>query len=131
MASVPRWHAKGDWFDVCKCSVPCPCTFAQPPTDNTCEGILAWRIGTGRFGETDLSGLSVVALGAFTGNLWAGAKAQMGIYIDDRATPEQQQVIQAIWGGQAGGWMAGFAGTPQPLFPAPAIVTPAGPIAVS
>jgi hypothetical protein len=110
MADVPQWHAKGDWFDVCKCNIPCPCTFAQPPTDNTCEGILAWHIREGRFGSLDLSGLSVVALGAFTGNLWAGAKAQMAIYIDDRASAEQQQALQAIWGGQAGGWMAGFAG---------------------
>ena len=62
MADVPRWHARGDWFDVCKCSIPCPCTFAQPPTDDTCEGILAWHIDDGRYGEVDLSGLSVVAL---------------------------------------------------------------------
>ena len=110
MADIPQWHAKGDWFDVCKCNIPCPCTFAQPPTDNTCEGILAWHIDEGRYGEVDMSGLSVVALGAFTGNLWAGAKAQMAIYIDDRANAAQQQAIQAIWGGQAGGWMAGFAG---------------------
>jgi len=111
MADVPQWHAKGDWFDVCRCSIPCPCTFAQPPTDNTCEGILAWHIDEGRYGAVDLSGLSIVALGAFTGNLWAGAKAQMALYVDDRATTEQQQAIQAIWSGQAGGWMAGFADT--------------------
>ena len=63
MTDVPQWHAKGQWFDVCKCNVPCPCTFAQPPTDNTCEGILAWHIDEGGYGAVDLSGLSVVALG--------------------------------------------------------------------
>lgn len=109
MADVPQWHAKGDWFDVCRCNVPCPCTFAQPPTDNRCEGILAWHIDDGRYGAADLSGLSVVALGAFTGNIWAGAKAQMAIYIDERADAAQRQALQAIWGGQAGGWMGGFA----------------------
>src|SRR5438105_4165637 len=109
MADTPQWHAKGHWFDVCKCSIPCPCTFAQPPTDNTCEAILAWHIDSGRFGTTDLSGLNVVALGAFTGNLWAGAKAQLAIYIDERADNAQKEALQAIWGGQAGGWMAGFA----------------------
>ncbi|MGE5116577.1 MAG: DUF1326 domain-containing protein [Betaproteobacteria bacterium] len=110
MADVPQWHAKGDWFDVCKCSIPCPCTFAQPPTDNTCEGILAWHIGDGRYGSVDLSGLSVVALGAFTGNLWAGAKAQMAFYVDARADAAQRQALEAIWGGRAGGWMADLSG---------------------
>ena len=29
MADTPRWHLDGDWFDVCKCDVPCPCEFAR------------------------------------------------------------------------------------------------------
>ena len=33
----------------------------------------------------------------------------MAFYIDDRASADQQQAIQTIWGGQAGGWMANFA----------------------
>jgi len=110
MADVPQWHAKGEWFDVCKCSVPCPCTFAQAPSDGTCEGILAWHIDEGRFGDVDISGLSIVAVSAFTGNIWAGeAKPQMGLYVDGRADDAQREAIQMIWGGQAGGWMAGFA----------------------
>jgi len=44
MTKVPRWSAKGDWFDVCKCNIPCPCEFAQPPTFGDCEGILVWHI---------------------------------------------------------------------------------------
>ena len=26
------WHLQGDWFDVCSCKLPCPCSFAQEPT---------------------------------------------------------------------------------------------------
>ena len=40
MAQVPQWHIEGDWFDVCKCNVPCPCEFAQAPTYGDCEGVL-------------------------------------------------------------------------------------------
>jgi len=109
MADVPAWTAKGQWFDVCKCSVPCPCTFAQPPTEGDCEGILAWHIAEGRYGKTDLADRNVVAVASFVGNIWAGAKAKMGIYVDERADQAQAEAIQAIWGGQAGGWMAGFA----------------------
>jgi hypothetical protein len=29
MADIPRWKLDGDWFDVCKCNIPCPCEFAQ------------------------------------------------------------------------------------------------------
>jgi hypothetical protein len=31
MNETPRWWMKGDWFDVCSCNVPCPCSFAQAP----------------------------------------------------------------------------------------------------
>ena len=43
-AQVPQWHIEGDWFDVCKCNVPCPCEFAQAPTYGDCEGVLGWHI---------------------------------------------------------------------------------------
>jgi hypothetical protein len=109
VADAPQWHAKGEWFDVCNCSIPCPCTFAQPPSEGDCEGILAWHIDEGTYGDVDLSNLSIVAVASFTGNIWAGAKAQMAIYVDDKADDGQQAAIQAIWGGQAGGWMGGFA----------------------
>ena len=111
MVGVPEWHVKGDWFDVCKCAIPCPCTFAQPPTDGSCEGILAWHITEGNYGNVDLADRSVVALGSFVGNIWAGTATDsyMALYLDSRATDAQKEAIHAIWSGQAGGWMAGFA----------------------
>jgi hypothetical protein len=36
MAEVPSRRLAGDWFDVCRCRVPCACTFAQAPDDGTC-----------------------------------------------------------------------------------------------
>ncbi len=109
MADVQRWHAKGDWFDVCRCNIPCPCEFAQPPTSGECDGILAWRIRDGAYGNVKLDGLSVLAVAYFKGNIWAGAKATMGIFIDERANPEQREALQLIFGGRAGGWPGMFA----------------------
>ena len=43
MTNIPQWSANGDWFDVCKCNIACPCEFAQPPTFDECNGILAWH----------------------------------------------------------------------------------------
>jgi hypothetical protein len=109
MAMVSEWHVAGDWFDVCRCDVPCPCEFAQAPTDNYCQGVLVWHINEGRYGNTPLDGFNVLAVGEFEGNIWAGAKATMGIYIDERADAAQREALQAIFGGRAGGFPAQFA----------------------
>ena len=97
MADVPEWRVTGDWFDVCKCGIPCPCTFAEAPTYGDCDGVLAWHIREGRYGDVQLDGLNVVALGHFEGNLWAGeTKAVMGIFMDERADETQRQALQTI-----------------------------------
>jgi hypothetical protein len=70
--NIPKWTATGDWFDVCKCNVPCPCEFAQVPTYDDCDGIMAYNIKKGSYGETPLDGLNVLALVSFKGNIWAG-----------------------------------------------------------
>ena len=110
MASVPQWSLAGDWFDICSCDIPCPCEFAQAPTNNACVGMLAWHIREGIYGSVRLDHLSLVALGAFEGNLWTGeAKARMGMFIDEKADDRQREGLQSIFSGQAGGWPASFA----------------------
>ena len=59
---IPNWRVTGDWFDVCKCNIPCPCLFAQTPTYDDCDGIIAYNIKKGSYGETPLDGLNVLAL---------------------------------------------------------------------
>lgn len=110
MSDVQPWHVTGDWFDVCKCAIPCPCTFAQAPTYGDCDGILAWHIREGQYGETRLDGLNVVALGSFEGNIWAGeAKAAIGMYMDERADDAQREGLRVIFSGEGGGWPGEFA----------------------
>jgi hypothetical protein len=112
MAEIPQWRVTGDWFDVCRCRVPCGCSFAQAPDDGQCDGILAWHVREGKFGDVTLDGLNVVAVGSFEGNIWLGkAKPVMGFFIDERADDEQRDALQTIFGGDAGGWPAGFAQT--------------------
>ena len=72
MNTVPEWRLAGDWFDICSCDIPCPCEFAQAPTSNACQGLLAWHVREGHFGDVRLDGFNLLALGAFEGNLWAG-----------------------------------------------------------
>src|SRR3712207_103926 len=109
-SDVPQWHVAGDWFDVCRCDLPCPCEFAQAPTDNWCEGVMAYHVREGNYGDVRLDGLSLIALAAFEGNAWAGeAEVSLGLFIDERADQRQREALQMIFGGQAGGWQAEFA----------------------
>ena len=39
-SNIPRWNLSGDWFDVCKCKIPCPCAFAQTPTYGDYDGVV-------------------------------------------------------------------------------------------
>ncbi len=107
---IPRWEASGDWFDVCSCTIPCPCLFAQTPTNGQCEGVLAYHIKKGHYGDTKLEGLNVVMLGFFKGNIWSGdTKFSGAVYFDERASESQRHALQMIFTGQAGGFMAQFA----------------------
>jgi hypothetical protein len=105
--NVPKWSASGDWFDVCKCSIPCPCEFAQTPTYGDCEGVMAYHIRNGRYGETSLDGLSVLAPMSFKGNIWAGnSKATIAFFFDERADEKQCEALNMIFTGKAGGFMS-------------------------
>jgi len=109
-SSVPQWHIVGDWFDVCRCNIPCPCEFAQAPTDNYCEGVLAWHIREGHYSDVRLDGLNLIGVGAFEGNLWVGeGKVTMGLFIDERADERQCEALQMVFSGQVGGFPADFA----------------------
>ncbi len=109
-ANIPKWKASGDWFDVCKCNIPCPCTFAQAPSDGECQGVLAYHIRNGHYGETSLDCLNALALSYFKGNIWAGnTKASIAFFIDERANQQQRHALQMIFTGKAGGFMATFA----------------------
>ncbi len=107
---VPKWNASGDWFDVCKCNIPCPCIFAQTPSYGDCEGVMAYHIKKGQYGETSLDGLNVLMLDYFKGNIWAGeTKLDLALFFDERADEEQRKALNMIFTGKAGGFMRLFA----------------------
>lgn len=105
---VPKWRIAGDWIDVCSCNIPCPCSYAQPPTNEICDVVFGYRITDGHFGDTPMKGLHVVIIGGFTGSLWHGDKMDACVYFDAAANPEQRRALELIFTGQAGGWMQQF-----------------------
>src|SRR5919106_4185448 len=108
---VPQWKVNGDWFDVCKCNIPCPCTFAQAPSYGDCQGVLAYHINTCHYDETPLNGLNVIMVGGFKGNIWAGEakEAKMAFFFDERGNEKQREALQMIFMGKVGGFAAEFA----------------------
>ncbi len=105
-----KWRIVGDFVDFCRCAVPCRCTFGQAPDDDRCEGVIAYRIREGSYGDVRLDGLNLVAIAAFEGNIWdPDVRMAMGMIVDERADDAQREAIQTVFGGQAGGWPQTFA----------------------
>ncbi|HEX2466828.1 MAG TPA: DUF1326 domain-containing protein [Solirubrobacterales bacterium] len=106
-----KWRIVGDFIDFCKCRVPCACSWGRPPDEGDCEGVIAYRFREGsHYGDVDLSGLNVVAVSYFEGNIWDDdVRADMGMIVDERADERQREAIQIIFGGQAGSWPQMFA----------------------
>jgi hypothetical protein len=106
--SADDWRVTGDWFDACSCNIPCPCSFAQPPTDNPCVSVTAYHITSGNYGKVRLDDLTYVALLEFEGDIWAGEASPIiwAYYVDERADEHQREALDAIWTGRAGGWPA-------------------------
>jgi hypothetical protein len=104
-----QWHVSGDFIDFCKCAVPCPCSWGRPPSEGDCDGIIAWHIREGSYGDVKLDGLNVAGLGQFTGNIWDDdVKMRAGFILDESAEDAQRGALQAIFAGEAGGWPAMF-----------------------
>jgi hypothetical protein len=82
----------------------------KPPTYGDCDGVLAYHIRKGQYGEVSLDGLNVLTIGYFKGNIWAGeTKFSGAFFFDERANEKQREALNMIFTGKAGGFMAEFA----------------------
>src|SRR5437899_5246429 len=100
---APRWRIRGEWQDSCSCDIGCPCTFDQLPTLGYCQGLLAYHIEKGNFGELSLNNLNMVSVGKYgQGRLLAGHWV-VGYVFDEKANSEQREALRKIFMGEAGG----------------------------
>lgn len=105
-----QWRISGDFVDFCKCPVPCPCSWGRPPTEGDCQGVIAYRIREGSYGDVRLDGLNVAGILEFEGNIWdEDVRADMGMIVDEAADDAQREALQTIFSGQAGSWPQVFA----------------------
>lgn len=112
--SAPSWRISGDYFENCNCDAACPCLFsgAQPftaaPTQGACEVAFAFHLDQGTYGDVPLAGLNVVVIARTPGPMIEG-NWSAALYMDERADGRQQEALQAIFTGAAGGVMGNFA----------------------
>src|SRR5215467_429615 len=90
--NVPNWRASGDWFDVCKCNIRCPCIFAQAPSYEDCEAVFAYHVKKVNYGNISLDGLNVLGLGGFKGNAGTATNVRLNFFFDEKANEQQREV---------------------------------------
>ncbi len=130
--STLDWWAEGDLFEGCNCNVVCPChaDFRQNSTHETCDNVWGIHLDAGEYGIIDLGG-DLGGLNALVAAYCPGPSMFAGnwtvlVFIDDRATPEQYDALNAILSGNAGGpWerMAQFFAGNAPRSCQPAAIT--------
>jgi hypothetical protein len=113
-----RWRIKGEYLENCNCEVLCPCLLGPRgpkggalarPTEGHCDVPVVFQIESGEYGQTRLDGTHA-ALVVYTPGVMGEGNWTAGLYVDERASPEQRQALEAIFSGKAGGVMAGIAG---------------------
>lgn len=103
------WNASGSYFESCNCDSACPCVFLSAPTTGDCTAIVGWHIDDGAHEGLRLDGLNV-ALAVHSPGHMATSSWRVALYLDDRATTEQQEALGSIFSGAAGGHPAVLAG---------------------
>ncbi|MCZ6447849.1 MAG: DUF1326 domain-containing protein, partial [Alphaproteobacteria bacterium] len=99
------YRLEGSLLEVCNCEVLCPCWIGEDPDNGTCQSIMAWNFDKGEIGGVDVSGLTIAAIAHIPGNVLDG-NWTVAIYVDDKATDEQNDAILSVWTGKAGGPVA-------------------------
>jgi len=99
------WNVNGTYFEACNCAVACPCIFFSAPTEGSCTIIAAWHVDKGNSGAVQLDGLNVALLATTPGHMMQ-TKWKVALYLDDKASEEQQKALGGIFSGQAGGHLA-------------------------
>src|SRR3989304_9611793 len=99
---MTAWNLSGSYFEACNCDLACPCVFMSPPTTGECSLLVAWHIDRGKDGDVAVDGLNV-ALAVHSPGPMLKTKGDVALYLDERATADQQDALGKIFGGQAGG----------------------------
>jgi hypothetical protein len=102
MSVKVKWSLEADYLQACNCDYGCPCEFSAPPTKGFCEGMGAWRISRGTYGDVRLDGLGLGFAARWPKAIHEG-NGTVCLFIDEKASPKQREALIQIGSGQAGG----------------------------
>ncbi|GAB88683.1 DUF1326 domain-containing protein [Gordonia rhizosphera] len=104
------WNVKGTYIETCSCEFFCPCNFnlAGGADYDRCRVVFVFNITEGEVTGTDVGGL-VVALVADAPKIMTEGNWRVGAVIDAKASDEQAEKLQGVFGGQLGGPMEALA----------------------
>ena len=101
-AAKAKWNLEADYIQACNCDYGCPCQFSAPPTRGDCQGMGAWRITRGQFGEVKLDGLGFAFAAHWPKAIHEG-NGTVARFFDQYANPQQRDALMQIASGRAGG----------------------------
>ncbi len=102
MSSNVKWSMEADYLQACNCDYGCPCEFSAPPTEGYCDGVGAWRISRGTYGDVCLDKLQFGFAAHWPKALHEG-NGTVCLFFDERADARQREALLQIASGQAGG----------------------------
>src|SRR5688500_16732788 len=98
------WQLRGQLIETCSCNMFCPCWFLDTDVmvmdQGWCASALAFRVANGNSDGVDCGNLDVVLGVDFPGPTLFDGGATARLYIDQRASADQQRELQAIFQGQ-------------------------------
>jgi hypothetical protein len=104
------YEIEGRLLEVCTCNVLCPCWVGEDPDYKTCDTTIAWGIEKGSIEGVDVSGLTIAVSAHIPGNILTPKSWKAVVFVDERATAEQEGVMLRLFTGQLGGAVADLAG---------------------
>ena len=107
-AQTKTYSIDGQLLEACSCAGPCPCWVGDDPDGGRCDSFLAYHVDSGQIQGIDVSGLTLVKVVQIPGNVLAGNWRAV-FYTDDKATPEQRQLLLDLVTGKLGGPLADLA----------------------
>ena len=102
------YQLEGKLLEVCDCNVLCPCWVGEDADNGTCDTVLAYHIDKGKINGTDVSALTLGLTAHIPGNILQG-NWRVVLFVDDKASPQQQEAMLNAWTGRLGGPLADMA----------------------
>ena len=99
------YNLEGSLLEVCTCKVICPCWVGEDPDGGACDGLISYHIDRGTVNGVDVSGRTFSLLAHIPGNVLKG-NWRVVVYVDDKATAQQQEALMNAFTGKLGGPLA-------------------------